>query len=100
MSLRRRVADPIPQLKEQLARELVARVDGWTLEYAASFLGTDAPRMSNLRRGRLERFSLEHLIRLVTQDHGTVALEVTWSSRWQKLRDQSGPTRHRSGAGR
>jgi predicted XRE-type DNA-binding protein len=88
MSLRGRIADPIPPLKEQLARELVARVDGWTLEYAASFLGTDAPRMSNLRRGRLERFSLEHLIRLVTQDHGTVALEVTWSSRWQKLRDQ------------
>jgi predicted XRE-type DNA-binding protein len=88
MSLRGRIADPIPQLKEQLARELVARVDGWTLEYAASFLGTDAPRMSNLRRGRLERFSLEQLIRLINWDHGTVGLQVTWSSRWRKLRGQ------------
>ena len=77
MTLRWRSADPIPALKEQLRCELVGRVDGWTLEYAASFLGTDAARMSNLRRGRLERFSVEQLIRLVTQDYGTVTLQVT-----------------------
>jgi predicted XRE-type DNA-binding protein len=88
MSPRRGVADPIPRLKEQLARELLARVDGWTQEYAAAFIGTDQPRMSDLRKGRLDRFSLEKLIRLVTQDHGTVTLHVTWDSRWQKLRDQ------------
>jgi predicted XRE-type DNA-binding protein len=88
MRLRRGVADPIPPLKEQLARELVARVDGWTQEYAAAFIGTDQPRMSDLRKGRLDRFSLEKLIRLVTQDHGTVTLQVTWTSRWKTLREQ------------
>src|SRR5688572_17941177 len=59
MSLRRHIVDPIPPLKEQLARELVARVAGWTQEYAAAFIGTDQPRMSDLRKGRLGRFSLE-----------------------------------------
>lgn len=88
MNLRRRVADPIPPLKHQLARELVARVDGWTQEYAAAFIGTDQPRMSDIRNGRLGRFSLEKLIRLITQDYGTVTVNVTWSSRWQRLRDQ------------
>jgi hypothetical protein len=33
-------------------------------------------------------FSLEKLIRFITHDHGTVTLQVTWKSRWHKLRDQ------------
>jgi predicted XRE-type DNA-binding protein len=86
--------DPIPLLKEQLARELVTRLDGWTQGNAASFIGTDQPRVSDLRKGRLERFSLEQLIRLIARDHGTVTLQVTWKSRWHKLRDQRrGPPR-------
>jgi predicted XRE-type DNA-binding protein len=80
--------DPIPLLKEQLAREIVLRVDGWTQDLAASLLGTDPPRLSDLRRGRLDRFSLQRLIRLISHDHGTVTVQVTWASRWQKLRDQ------------
>ncbi|MDQ3997637.1 MAG: helix-turn-helix domain-containing protein [Gemmatimonadota bacterium] len=83
-----RAPDPIPALKEQLARELVSRLDGWRKDYAAYFLGTDPSRISNLRSGRLTRFSLEKLIRFVTHDHGTVTLQVTWKSRWHKLRDQ------------
>jgi predicted XRE-type DNA-binding protein len=83
-----RAPDPIRSLKQQLARELVARLDGWRQDYAASFLGTDPSRVSNLRNGRLDRFSLERLIRFITRDHGTVTLHVTWSSRWKKLRDQ------------
>jgi predicted XRE-type DNA-binding protein len=83
-----RTPDPIPRLKEQLARDIIERLDGWTQDVAASFLGTDPPRVSDLRRGRLERFSLQQLIRLITRDHGTVTLHVTWTSRWQKLRDQ------------
>jgi predicted XRE-type DNA-binding protein len=83
-----RTADPIPALKQQLARELVARLDGWRQDYAASFLGTDAARVSNLRNGRLQAFSLERLIRFVERDHGTVTLHVTWKSRWHMLRAQ------------
>jgi predicted XRE-type DNA-binding protein len=83
-----RTPDPIPPLKQQLARELVARLDGWPQDYAASFLGTDPPRVSNLRNGRLSRFSLEQLIRFITRDSGQLTLHVTWKSRWHKLRDQ------------
>jgi predicted XRE-type DNA-binding protein len=83
-----RTADPIPPLKQQLARELVVRLDGWRQDYAASFLGTDPARVSNLRNGQLTCFSLERLIRFITQDHGTVTLNVTWTSRRQKLREQ------------
>jgi hypothetical protein len=80
--------DPVLALKEQLARELVARVDGWRLDYAAWFFGTDAARVSNLRNGRLGPFSLERLIRFVERDHGTVTLQVTWKSRRHMLRSQ------------
>jgi predicted XRE-type DNA-binding protein len=83
-----RTPDPISPLKEQLARELVARLDGWRQDYAASFVGTDPSRISNLRNGRLTRFSLERLIRFIARDHGAVTLQVTWKSRWHKLRDQ------------
>jgi predicted XRE-type DNA-binding protein len=83
-----RTHDPVPALKQQLAQELVARIGEWRQDYAADFLGTDAARVSNLRNGRLECFSLERLIRFITRDHGTVTLHVTWKSRWHKLRAQ------------
>jgi predicted XRE-type DNA-binding protein len=88
---RTRIDDPIPRLKEQLARELVDRLDGWTQGNAAGFLGTDQPRVSDLRKGRLTRFSLEQLIRFITRDSGEVTLQVTWVSRWHKLRAQRRP---------
>jgi predicted XRE-type DNA-binding protein len=87
-----RTPDPIPALKKQLAQEIVDRLDGWDQVYAADFLGTDQPRMSDLRSGRLDRFSLEKLIRFITRDHGTVTLRVTWKSRWHRLRDQRRPS--------
>lgn len=73
--------DPIPELKRQLAQRVVERLSGWSQVYAASFLGTDQPRMSDLRRGRLERFSLEQLIRFVSRVEGTVRIDVEWSTR-------------------
>jgi predicted XRE-type DNA-binding protein len=83
-----RAPDPVPCLKEQLAHEIVHRLDGWTQDVAANFIGTDPSRVSDLRRGRLERFSLQQLIRFITRDSGAVTLHVTWTSRWKKLRDQ------------
>jgi predicted XRE-type DNA-binding protein len=83
-----RAPDPIPPLKQQLARELVDRVHGWRLELAASLLGIDWARVSKLRNGRLQRFSLERLIRCITHDHGTVTLHVTWKSRRHMLSKQ------------
>ena len=54
---------------------------GWNQVYAADFVGTDQPRISDLRRGRLERFSLEQLVRFVTRVDGTVRIAVEWSTR-------------------
>ena len=57
--------DPIPPLKQQLAREIVALTDGWSQWNAASLLELDQPRMSNLRRAKLDCFSLDRLVRLL-----------------------------------
>jgi predicted XRE-type DNA-binding protein len=73
--------DPIPALKRQLAQLLVERVEGWSQTYAADLLGTDQPRLSNLRRGQLERFSLEQLVRFVARVEGIIELQVTWTNR-------------------
>ena len=73
--------DPIPALKQQLGQLLVERVEGWSHTYAAGLLGTDHARVSNLRRGRLERFSLEQLIRFTIRVEGTVELRVEWTNR-------------------
>ena len=73
--------DAVPALKQQLAQLLVERVAGWSQIYAAALLGTDQPRLSDLRRGRLDRISLEQLIRLVGRVGGSIELQVSWSSR-------------------
>jgi predicted XRE-type DNA-binding protein len=77
--------DPIPALKRQLAQLIVERVDGWSQTYAADLLGTDQPRVSDLRHGRLERFSLEQLVRFVSRIEGAIELRVTWSARRASL---------------
>lgn len=68
--------DPIDRLKEQLRLEILALVGGWDQYVAARRLGTDQPRMSNLHHGRLERFSLEKLIRLLARIDRRVDLTI------------------------
>jgi predicted XRE-type DNA-binding protein len=70
--------DPIPALKHQIAAAVVAELDGWTQPMAAELLRTDQPRVSDLRNGKLQRFSLERLIRFAAQRGATVSLEITW----------------------
>jgi predicted XRE-type DNA-binding protein len=68
--------DPIPSIKKQVAEHIVAAMGGWSQSWAASYLGTQQPRVSDLRAGKLGRFSLEKLIRMLARiDHG-VALEI------------------------
>ncbi|MGH7637257.1 MAG: XRE family transcriptional regulator [Gemmatimonadaceae bacterium] len=55
--------DPIPALKAALAAELVRAIDGWTPGQLIYRMKIDQPRVSDLRRGRLERISTERLIR-------------------------------------
>ena len=76
-----RTIDPIPELKKEMTRTVVHRLDGWSQVNAAQLLGTDQPRVSDLRAGRLERFSLEQLVRFVSRLGGDVTLRVTWSAR-------------------
>jgi predicted XRE-type DNA-binding protein len=69
--------DPIPALKEQLRRKIIALVGDWDQQVTAKRLGTDQPRMSDLRGGRLNRFSLEKLILFLTNLEQQVAITVT-----------------------
>ncbi len=68
--------DPIPQLKRQAAARIVELIDGRHAHHVASLMGTDQPRISDLRRGRLGRFSLETLIRFLTRLRQAVSLET------------------------
>ena len=54
---------PHPELKQQLAAELVRAIAGWTPGELIYRTRIDQPRVSDLRRGRLERISLTRLIR-------------------------------------
>src|SRR5688572_5469614 len=60
-------ADPVPALKSQLAAELQRSIDGWETQELIYLLRVDQPRVSNLRNGRVERFSLEQLIRFLSR---------------------------------
>jgi hypothetical protein len=51
-------------------------MDRWSQEKAAALLGTNQPRVSNLRAGKLERFSLEQLIRMATRVHGYAYVDI------------------------
>jgi predicted XRE-type DNA-binding protein len=70
--------DPVPALKEQLARIIVERLDGWSQVYAGAFIRAGQPRYSDLRNGRLDRFSLQQLVRFAARVGGQTSLSVTW----------------------
>jgi len=57
----------------KLARLLV----GWNADDVAFSIGTDRPRISELRRGKLDRFSLETLIRYLTRLRYRIDIAVT-----------------------
>jgi len=68
--------DPIPQLKEQLRREIVAAVARYSLVVAADRLAIGMSSMSRLNSGKLERFSMEKLIRILATSGRRVELKV------------------------
>ncbi len=68
--------DPIPVLKQQLRDELIGLIGTWEQSVAARAIGTDQPRMSDLQRNRLERFSLETLIRFLTRVECRIDVKV------------------------
>ena len=87
------IEDPIPELKEQLRQSILAEVGKWSQQTAAGVLHIDPARMSNLERGRLERFSLEKLIRILALIDQRVDIEVV-NARNGPLRIFNVPDRH------
>ena len=77
--------DPIPALKRHVASAIVTHLEGWTQEMAAELIRTDQPRVSDLRKGRLERFSLERLVRFATRLGADVTVAVTWDPRKRRF---------------
>ena len=69
--------DPIPVLKQQLGAELARLLVGWNADDVGFLMGTDRPRISELRRGKLDRFSLETLIRYLARLQYRVEISVT-----------------------
>ena len=55
--------DPIRALKSALASELLKALTAWTPSQVIYYIPLDKARWSDLRRGRLKRFSVERLIR-------------------------------------
>ena len=53
------------QLKHQLARELCAILDGWTLTQASTKMRVHRARISELRHNKLRGFSISRLVRLI-----------------------------------
>ena len=68
--------DPIPALKQQVAAELVRLMHGSGPSEIYFWIEIDQPRVSDLRRGRLERISLERLIRWLRRAGHVVELTV------------------------
>ena len=59
--------DTIDQLKRDAGALLARYVRDWNGDDIATVLGTDRSRVADLRHGRLTRFSLEMLLRLLVR---------------------------------
>lgn len=70
-------ADTVGAFKRQISVAIVRALDGWTQANAAALLRIDQPRVPSLRNGRLERFSLDQLARLVERVDASVELTIT-----------------------
>jgi predicted XRE-type DNA-binding protein len=81
--------DPIPRLKEQLRQAILAALGRKNQRVAAGILGVYEARMSNIELGRLERFSLQKLIRLLAGINRRVDLTVTAVGPLPTRRDQN-----------
>ena len=83
--------DPIPGLKREAGVILAELLRNGNGDNLGARLGTDRFRVADLRRGRLERFSLETLLRFLVRAGMRVELSVT--ERHRDGRAQSAITR-------
>src|SRR5262245_53154193 len=73
----RPLPDPISELKRQAGAELATLFQGWNTFDVAAHVGTDARRITEMKRGQLKRFSLETLIRYLARMRRVVELRIT-----------------------
>ena len=66
------------KLRAALIREIRIKVaaDGWTQEITAHRLGITQPRVSDLLRGKLSKFSLDALVNMLARLGSEVELKV------------------------
>ena len=69
--------DPVYGLRVRLAREIVRSLGPKSQHVVAPHFGIAQPRMSELERGKVERCSMEWLIRRIYRMGGSVTLTVT-----------------------
>ncbi|MFN2601466.1 MAG: XRE family transcriptional regulator [Gemmatimonadaceae bacterium] len=80
--------DPIPRLKQQLRQAILAGLGRKNQRVAARILGVHETRMSNIDLGKLERFSLQKLIRLLARINRRVDMTVVIVGPIADARDQ------------
>ncbi len=67
------------RLRAALMRQIAAVIErkGWTQAQAAARCGLSQPRINDLLRGRISRFSLDALVNLATALGGKVTVKLT-----------------------
>jgi predicted XRE-type DNA-binding protein len=68
--------DPIPALKRRVADEILILIAGWSQTYAAYYLGAPRSRVSDLRRGHLERMTLDRMLRMLSRLHRDIEIRT------------------------
>ena len=68
--------DPVGPLRRQLVDHILRLAARTNMHVAAYAMGIDPPRLSDLRRGRIEHFSLERLIRMLDAVGRRVRMDV------------------------
>lgn len=69
--------DPLPALKQRILDEILVLLEDWSQASAAQLLRTTQPRVSELRRGNVEHFSLDRLVRYLSHLGREVELVTT-----------------------
>jgi predicted XRE-type DNA-binding protein len=89
--------DPIPALKQQVAAEISRAIEGMNASNAGYTLGIDQPRVSDIRKGKLDRFSLETLIRYLSRLDRRIDLTTTYARPEMHFTRRSQPAVRRDG---
>ena len=92
--------DPVGPIRRQLVEHILRLAERTNMHVAAAAMGIDPPRMSDLRKGRIEQFSLERLIRMLDavgrrvriDVEAVVSGEVRW---WECVRAQAARRKRR-----